>query len=96
MDIKKIFKKIVEILLIVILCVAVTRFFINKEQKQKRIRQFLRKAPGKKNPIKIMLNIKIIKNQTKKRKKNIILKRITIIKIPIRKKPFHQGTENIK
>ena len=42
-----------------------------------------------------MLNIKIIKNQTKKRKKNIIPKRISTIKILIRKKLFHQEIKDI-
>ena len=88
MDIKKIFKKIVEILLIVILCVAVTRFFINKEQKQKKDTAVSQESSGKEKSDKNYAQYKNNKNSV------TILEEI--FTEPIRKKPFHQGTENIK
>ncbi|BBM36971.1 EndoU domain-containing protein [Pseudoleptotrichia goodfellowii] len=69
MDIKKIFKKIVEILLIVILCVAVTRFFINKEQKQKKDTAVSQKSSGKEKSDKNYAQYKNNKKSNKKKKK---------------------------
>lgn len=69
MDIKKIFKKIVEILLIVILCVAVTRFFINKEQKQKKDTTVSQESSGKEKSDKNYAQYKNNKKSNKKKKK---------------------------
>ena len=69
MDIKKIFKKIVEILLIVILCVAVTRFFINKEQKQKKDTAVSQESSGKEKSDKNYAQYKNNKKSNKKKKK---------------------------
>ena len=69
MDIKKIFKKIVEILLIVILCVAVTRVFINKEQKQKKDTTVSQESSGKEKSDKNYAQYKNNKKSNKKKKK---------------------------
>lgn len=69
MDIKKIFKKIVEILLIVTLCVAVTRFFINKEQKQKKNIAVSQESSGKEKSDKNYAQYKNNKKSNKKKKK---------------------------
>lgn len=69
MDIKKIFKKIVEILLIVTLCVAVTRFFINKEQKQKKDTAVSQESSGKEKSDKNYAQYKNNKKSNKKKKK---------------------------
>ena len=69
MYIKKIFKKIVEILLIVILCVAVTRFFINKEQKQKKDTAVSQESSGKEKSDKNYAQYKNNKKSNKKKKK---------------------------
>lgn len=69
MDIKKILKKIIEILLIVILCVAVTRFFINKEQKQKKDTAVSQESSERENSDKNYAQYKNNKKSNKKKKK---------------------------